>query len=145
MSGINNTKYFEFTNLHYNKLNEIMSKIRYRNKVKLENDKDFYIKFELFKDTITKIPLVTQNVAVKIAINIESEYLLKSYTIPIANQVKFDYTFVKVDENESFRKTLQVRLIVRSNPEWVKIFYDNKNGVIKISGLPPNNSRLNFD
>ena len=56
ISGTDNTKYIEFKDMHYNKLNEIMSKLRYINKVKLEKSKSFFMTYHLFKDQNSNIP-----------------------------------------------------------------------------------------
>ena len=43
-------KIIEFASLGYNKLNELLSKIRYKNKIKLDSLEKFELKFQVWKD-----------------------------------------------------------------------------------------------
>jgi len=82
---------------------------------------------------------------IEIAMNIDSEYLLQSYMIALQNQVRFDYNFTKIMEDNSFRKTVQVRHIGSTMPDWVQVYYDKITGIVNISGMPPKSAKLNFD
>jgi hypothetical protein len=43
-----NDKMIEFASLGYNKLNEILSKIRYKNKIKLDSSEKFELRFQVW-------------------------------------------------------------------------------------------------
>ena len=64
---------YEMKNLYYNKINEILSKLYYRNKARQKTNKKFYINYQVFSNTGNLLTFHQSNVIV--VMNIATEYL----------------------------------------------------------------------
>ena len=72
---------YEMKNLHYNEINEILSKLYYRNKARQTTNKKFKIYYKIFSKTGNLLASHVSNVIV--VMNIATEYLQSNYLVPM--------------------------------------------------------------
>jgi len=66
--------------------------------------------------------------------------------VPISHGLEFNLSFIKIKENNDFKKNLAIRKIKTDTyPDWIDISYDKVFGIVKIEGTPPSGSKLDFN
>lgn len=143
LTGEDGEKYYEFNEKHYNKLNEFISRLYYRNTTKVDANKKYKIKY-VVSDQKNQANVVKE-CNVELTINISSEYLLTNVMVPLWREKHFDLTLIRIMENKSFTGSLQLHSMGMSYPDWVNLYYDKNLGSVKVSGKPPNEDNIDFN